>query len=60
MAMVSAPILYLALGVTAAMAALADIAAGTVLTHGYLRLVLRAFIAGGAIALSALTWEVRR
>ena len=54
--MISTPALYLALGIVAAMAALTDIAGGFP-EHGYLRLLLLAFISGGSISLSALTWE---
>lgn len=55
--MISKPAVYLALGVVAAMAALTDIAGGGFPEHGYLRLLLLAFISGGSISLSALTWE---
>jgi|GEM_PF-5994688 len=55
--MPSKPLLYLGLGVAAAMAALLDYAGGGFLDHGYLRLALLAFIAAGSISLSALIWE---
>lgn len=53
------PILDLALGVLATMAALVSIAAGDPQHFSYARLVLLAIIAAGSISLSALTWHDR-
>lgn len=49
------PVLYLYMGVAAAMAALFDVAAG----NGQLRAVLLALVAAGSLLLSALTWQDR-
>lgn len=51
------PALYLGLGVTTTMATLVDIASGGFHDQGYIRLALLAFISGGSVSLSALTWN---